>query len=261
LAPRGERLNRCEQAKISLSTADDAPVFVPNYLAEEGLASRVELTVYRHELEALTEDLVQKGMSSIDRLLELADVSDAEIEFVLATGGMVQMPVIRRRLRERFGPARVPDIVDANELIAKGAAWIAHDQQRVRLSKPLEVLLANNATTSLVGPEVDLPVRDQEQRYELYLRCVDPRDGFARIQFTRPVRPGRVQPTDDRLPYSTLLLPVNSTADPLLERLIVEVHIDHDFVVRVAARSKLTGEAAAAEIHGLEFGLALSNGA
>jgi molecular chaperone DnaK len=253
-------LNRCEQAKISLSTAEDAPVFVPNYLSEEGLASRVELTVYRHELEELTEDLVQKGMSSIDRLLELADVSDSEIEFVLATGGMVQMPVIRRRLRERFGPARVPEIVDANELIAKGAAWIAHDQQRVRLSKPLEVLLANDATTSLVGPEVDLPVRDQEQQYELHLRCVDPRDGFARIQFTRPVRPGRVQPTDDRLPYSTLLLPVNSTADPLLERLIVEVHIDHDFVVHVAARSKLTGEEAAAEIHGLEFGLALSNG-
>src|SRR3954452_14839311 len=65
-------LNRCEQAKITLSNSEDAPVFVPNYLAEEGTAADVDLTLTRQELEQLTEDIVQQGMGSIDLLLNRA---------------------------------------------------------------------------------------------------------------------------------------------------------------------------------------------
>jgi hypothetical protein len=205
----------------------------------------------------LTADIVQQGLGSIDLLLERAGVNDASIELVLATGGMVHMPVIRRRLRERFGPVRVPDVEDGEQLIAKGAAWIANDNRRVRLAKPFELLMANDAPVSLVGESVDLPVRDTELVYEFGLHCVDPRDGFARFEFLRPVRPGRTQPTDERLPYCTLLLPVDTTAAPLVERLTVAIRIDHDLVAHVVARSDLAPEETAAEIHGLEFGLAL----
>ena len=251
-------LNRCEQAKITLSTAGDAPVFIPNYIAADGPAADIDVTVRGQELEDLTADIVQQGMSTIDLLLERAAVNDASIELVLATGGMVHMPVIRRRLRERFGPVRVPDVEGREQLIAKGAAWIAHDGQRVRLAKPFELLLASDAPISLVGASVDLPVRDAELVYEFGMHCVDPRDGFARFQFMRPVRPGRTQPTDDRLPYCTLLLPIDTTATPLSERLTVAVRIDDDLVVHVSARSDLAREETRAEIHGLEFGLALA---
>jgi len=250
-------LNRCEQAKITLSTSEDAPVFIPSYLATDGPSADVDVTIQRQEIEDLTADIVQQGLSSIDLLLERAGVNDASIELVLATGGMVQMPVIRRRLRERFGPLRVPDIEGGQELIAKGAAWIGHDRQRVRLAKPFELLLANDAPVALVGETVDLPVRDTELVYEFGLHCVDPRDGFARFQFTRPIRPGRAQPTDERLAYRTLLLPIDTTAAPLVERLTVAVRIDHDLVAHVSARSDLAREETGAEIHGLEFGLAL----
>src|SRR3954453_12687744 len=65
--PGGEAklLNRCEQAKISLSTAEDAPVLVFNYLAEDGAAADVDLVVTRQELEDLTADLVHHAMTSI----------------------------------------------------------------------------------------------------------------------------------------------------------------------------------------------------
>jgi hypothetical protein len=254
-------LNRCEQAKITLSAGDDAPVFVPNYIAAEGPAADVEVTIHRQELEDLCADIVQQGMNSIDLLLDRTGVSDSAIELVLATGGMVQMPVIRRRLRERFGPVRVPDVEDGQQLIAKGAAWIAHDDQRLRLAKPFELLLADDAPVSLVDDASDLPIRDTELAFEFGLNCVDPRDGFARFQFIRPVRPGRVQPTDERLPYCTLLLPIDTTAAPLVERLTVSVRIDHDLVAHVTARSDLAREETAAEIHGLEFGLAVSDAA
>jgi hypothetical protein len=199
-------LNRCEQAKITLSAGDDAPVFVPNYLAAEGPAADVEVTIHRQELEDLCADIVQQGMSSIDRLLDRTGVTDSAIELVLATGGMVQMPVIRRRLRERFGPVRVPDVEDGQQLIAKGAAWIAHDDQRLWLAKPFELLLANDAPVSLVDDASDLPIRDTELVFEFGLNCVDPRDGFARFQFIRPVRPG-TGPADRRAPSLLHLAP------------------------------------------------------
>ncbi len=250
-------LNRCEQAKISLSTSDDAPVLVFNYLTAEGAAADVDLTIHRQELDDLCSDIVHQGLESIDMLLERARVNDAAIELVLATGGMVQMPVIRRRLQERFGIVRVPDVPDGQQLIAKGAAWIGFDEQRLRLAKPFEVLLASDVPVSLVGESVDLPIRDEQQLYEFAMHCVDPRDGFARFQFMRPVRPGRAQPTDDRLAYCTLLLPIDTTARPLSERLTVTLRIDHDLVAHVSVRSDLAREDTSAEIHGLEFGLAL----
>lgn len=185
--PGGEAalLNRCEQLKISLSTSEDAPLFIADYLAEEGEAKDVDLSLSRDDLEQLSADLVHQGMSSIDLLLERAGVNDAAIELVLATGGMVRMPLIRRRLRERFGALRVPDIDDGDRIIAKGAAWIAHDRRRLRLAKPFELLLADDAPVSLVAESVDLPTRDQQLAYSFGMHCVDPRDGFARFQFLR----------------------------------------------------------------------------
>ena len=250
-------LNRCEQAKISLSSGDDAPVFVPNYLATGGPASDIDVSVSRIELEELTRDLVEQGLESIDLLLRRAGVPDAGLELILATGGMVQMPVIGRRLRERFGPIRVPELEHGERMIAKGAAWIAHDRCRLRLAKPFEVLLADEMPATLIADDVDLPTRDTERSYEFGMHCVDPRDGFARFQFLRPVRPGRTQPTDPRLPYSTLLLPIDTSVRPLVERLTLNVRIDHDLVASVKVRSDLAGEEAVAEIHGLEFGLAV----
>lgn len=246
-------LSRCEQAKITLSTSDDAPVLVFNYLAEEGPAADIDVTISRQDLEDLTSDIVQQGMDSIDLVLERAGVADASIELVLATGGMIKMPVIRRRLRERFGPIRVPDVEDGDKLIAKGAAWIARDDRRLRLAKPFELLLASESPVALVSESVDLPIRDQQRPFDFGMYCVDPRDGFARFQFMRPVRPGRVQPTDDRLPYCTLLLPVDTTAPPLVERLTVNVRIDHDLIVHVSATS--AAHETSTQIHGLEFGL------
>lgn len=253
-------LNQSEDAKITLSTDEEHPVYVPNYLAVEGSAANVDLTITRAELETLTEDIVLRGMHNIDRLIERAGTDDTSIELVLATGGMMNMPVIRRRLRERFGPHRVPDAPNGEQLIAKGAAWIAHDGARVRLAKPFELLMANDSPVALLPSGSDLPIRDAQIGGQYGVQCVDPRDGFARFQFMRPVDPGRAQPTDYRLPYCVLLLPVDSSAGPLEERLRVDVRIDHDLIAHVAVESELSREAEAAEIHGLEFGLSLPVG-
>jgi len=90
--------------------------------------------------------------------------------------------------------------------------------------------------------------------------CVDPRDGMAVFQFTKPRKVGLHQPTDERSTLCSLNLPIDPGARPFLERLECQVQIDHDYVAHVSLISKLRGEAVKAEFHDLDFGLALPEG-
>lgn len=257
---RAKLLTRCEAAKIDLSKRDNALVFVPGYLSLEGEAADLELYVTRDELIEVNSDLLNAGMHTIDLLLDRAEMKDADIELVLALGGMANMPAVRDRLLKRFSPMRVPRVEHADRLIAQGAAWIANDEQRLHLSKPFELLLADDSPVPLINTSEKLPVRDQQQRYPYSFHCVDPRDGFARFQVMRPVRPGQPQTTDPRLPYATLFLPVDPAADPLYERLTLEIVIDEDLVVSASAYSEQTGETDNVKIHDLDFGLSVTGG-
>src|SRR5258707_2013399 len=51
--------------------------------------------------------LFRSGLARIERLLEREGYSTASIELCLATGGMVNMPMVKNRLDELFGPGRV----------------------------------------------------------------------------------------------------------------------------------------------------------
>src|SRR5256885_4478309 len=51
------------------------------------------------ELERAVQDLIMKGLSRIETVLDMAGVHRGAIEFCLATGGMVSMPAIQEGLR------------------------------------------------------------------------------------------------------------------------------------------------------------------
>ena len=87
--------------------------------------------------------------------------------------------------------------------------------------------------------------------------CVDPRDGFARFVLARPKDPERIAPSDPRQPYGVAVLAVDPSAEPLFERLELDVEIDEDLIASVTARSKASGEQRQLIIHELEFGLAI----
>src|SRR5690606_12339107 len=96
-----------------------------------------------------------------------------------------------------------------------------------------------------------------QRRMDMY--CVDPSDGFAKFLFARQQWPGRESHGDARLPYTHLTLPVDSHSRPLLERLQVEVKIDHDLIAEVRALSPMRQQSRQARIHDLEFGLSVSD--
>lgn len=248
----------CEQLKIALSDVDHRSVFVDNYYHHDGDAS-IDVRLTRTELETMVTPLVNQGLASIERLLDQQDSSTASIELCLATGGMVNMPLIRRRLEEMFGPARVCTTKNSATAIAEGAAWVAHDGARLRLAKKVEVALARNTYVTALDAGVQMPSENETSKDTLDLYCVDPSDGQAKFTLLSPHKPGtKVNNNDKRRPLETMTLNVDARAKPFTERLKLTTTVDDDLILTATAwslSSKVTSEV---EIHDLEFALAIS---
>ena len=103
---RKRLLHECEKAKIRLSDRSTWNVYVdPCYQSEDQTDLQVNLS--RDDLQDIVGHLVKKGVARIERLLEREGYSTASVELCLATGGMVNMPMVKNRLDELFGPGRV----------------------------------------------------------------------------------------------------------------------------------------------------------
>jgi molecular chaperone DnaK len=256
-------LNQCERVKIELSRpdADSRDVFIGHFLKVDGAAQHLNSNVSKKELEGISATVVAQGLGRIDEILARARLTNQDIELCLATGGMVNMPAIWNGLTELF-IGRVPGLENSDRIIAEGAAWIAHDNLRLRLAKPIELLVADTSGSGTYHPLVpaglELPVENKVIPVaNSGLFCVDPSEGVAVIELAKPERVGPALPSDPRKTLCVLKVPVDCTAAPFIERLVCRLQIDHDYVVSAALRSTGRGAEVKAEFHDLEFGLAL----
>ena len=120
-------IDRCERAKIDLSSRPRVTIYVSSFFRDIP-EEEFDYDLGQRELETIVQPLVDKGLARITRLLDDAGYSPEQVALCLATGGMSNMPAIRRRLHELFGPERVHIPDDTATLIAEGAAWIADDR-------------------------------------------------------------------------------------------------------------------------------------
>jgi molecular chaperone DnaK (HSP70) len=251
-------IQACEDAKIALSARPSTTLYVRDLLAVPGPEKDLRFEVTKPEVEGAVQDLISKGLTRIETLLEMAGVSRGAIEFCLATGGMVSMPAIQEGLREIFGINRLRLVENAATVISEGAAWIAHDGVELQLAKPIELLHADNSYIEIIPTGTSLPSDGKTIQRRMDMYCVDPSDSFAKFLFARPRWPGRESHGDDRSPYTHLTLQVDPHSEPLLERLQVEVTIDHDLVAEIRTFSPMRKQSREARIHDLEFGLSVS---
>ena len=249
-------LHDSERNKIDLSERQKVTFYRPGLF--RGPDVDLELGVTRDDLEGMTRNLVQGGINRITSLLESAAVGPTQISMCIVTGGMAAMPAISGRLYELFGSQRVRVPDNTATLIAQGAAWIAHDRQRLRLSKPVELQLARGSYMPLLPADLEMPGEREVKREQFHLYCTDPRDGSAKFQVCTPARPGAsAQRSDAREALGTLVVKVDETAQPFRERLQLDVVIDDDLMLSMNAISAEKRNRAELEIHDLEFTLAL----
>lgn len=250
-------LHACERAKIDLSNKSKTTIFVSNFFKDLDDPD-LDYQLTRDELEELVSPILNKGLHRIQRLLENADVLPMGLALCLVTGGMSNMPAIKARLHQIFGPQRV-QVSDRNTtLIAEGAAWAAHDQAQLVLAKNVELLLARNSRISLLKAGLPMPREGEIQKTDVHLYCVDPRDGVAKFQLESPIRPGaQVLNNDVRVPLDNLTVKVDAKAQPFRERLELELQIDDNLILQAQARSLNQKDLAKVQVHMLEFGLVL----
>ncbi|WP_163032432.1 Hsp70 family protein, partial [Pseudomonas viridiflava] len=102
---RAKLLTQCERAKITLSTREKTHIFLPDYYQGDSEDTEIDIWLTRTELEKICTRLINQGIDEIDALLapDKADVDPQTLALCLATGGLVNMPLIKSRLTEIFG--------------------------------------------------------------------------------------------------------------------------------------------------------------
>lgn len=247
-----------ESAKIALSNGDTWPIYVPDYFMAEAGDVDLDYRLTRVELEDAVRNKVTQGMARIDTLLRNARIEPSGVALCLATGGMVNMPLIQAKLYEIFGAGRVEISAKGNTIISEGAAWIAHDRARLTLAKNIEVLVARSTYFPVIHAGSFMPRENEihQPPKDITLYCSDPTDGVAKVILNAPKRTGRsIQVNDERDILGTLNVEVDSRQRPLIERLALNVTIDENLVLAVRATSTIAGCTDQLEVHSLEFGL------
>jgi actin-like ATPase involved in cell morphogenesis len=254
-------LQSCEEAKKRLSNSDQAVIYVPSFYSGLDLTDLdLEFTLTRDKLEKNITALIDKAFVRVNNILENANYTTASIAFCLATGGMSNIPIIRSRLYELFGPSRVHLSEDSSSLISVGAAWVAYDKARLHLAKNLELQLARNSYLTLLNAGTKMPIEGQISKADFKLYCVDPTDGFGKFQILCPRdKPGpNVFSGDIRRNLGNVIVPVDKKAAPFRERLELELLIDENLILKVTGRSLMVKGIGVIEIHDLEFALSLN---
>ena len=257
---RARLLDRCERGKIDLTSRPTVEIHVPDYFVGTG-DEDFDHTLDREAMEEIVRPLLEKGFRRIESILAEADFSSEQIALCLATGGMSNMPAVKRRLHEWFGAGRVEIPDGTATLVAQGAARIAADGVGLVLAKNVELLLAREAYLPLVKAGTAMPKEGDVQEEVFHLYCTDPRDGTAKFQICTPVRTGGgVRRGERRVPLEMVTVRVDEKARAFGERLELGVRVDDDLVLGVHARSLNARDEDRCEIHDLEFGLEFPNG-
>lgn len=252
-------LHHCERAKIDLSTRSQVAIYVDSFF--NGVEDEeFDYVLHQRELEQLVKPMLDKGFGRIKQLLSDSGYSMDEVALCVATGGMSNMPAIKLRLHEWFGPERVAIPDRTATLISEGAAWIAADAVRLLLAKNIELELARNSFLPVVKAGTQMPIEHEEKSQTLHLYCTDPRDGMAKLQLCAPKRPGTgVLRSEPRDILDVVTVKVDSKAQAFSERLELDTKLDEDLILKVHARSLNQKDEGYCEIHDLEFGLKLPN--
>jgi molecular chaperone DnaK len=125
-----------ERTKIDLSSRTEAPFSIPFItMTPQGQPLNVELRFDRKLLETLTQDLVDRSLKIMGRVMVDAGVTARDVDEVMLVGGQTRMPIVQERLTRFFGkpPSKA---VHPDEAVAIGAAlygWSLQESSDLKL--------------------------------------------------------------------------------------------------------------------------------
>ncbi|HBZ54350.1 MAG TPA: molecular chaperone DnaK, partial [Syntrophobacteraceae bacterium] len=110
-----------EKAKIELSTTMETDINLPFITADASGPKHLNIKLTRAKLEALVDDLLERLVTPMERALQDAGLTRADIDEVILVGGMTRMPRVQQKVQEFFGKEPHKG-VNPDEVVAVGAA-------------------------------------------------------------------------------------------------------------------------------------------
>ena len=111
-----------EAAKIRLSTADSTLIELE--FEYDGQEVALDQSISRHDLETLSQDIIQKTIHICQRLVKSKGLQPDQILKVVLVGGPAHMPMVGAQVEQHLAPIAKSDI-DPMALVAEGAALYA----------------------------------------------------------------------------------------------------------------------------------------
>jgi molecular chaperone DnaK len=114
-----------ERAKITLSTTKETAIEVPFIARGPKGILNLDMRMSREELEQLTGELVERTVTTCQRIFGEAKMQPSDIDEVLLVGGQSRMPLVQQSVKSYFqrDPCKG---VHPDEAVAVGAAIMAH---------------------------------------------------------------------------------------------------------------------------------------
>ncbi len=110
-----------EKAKIELSSSTQTTVNLPFITATQEGPKHLTMDITRSKFEQLVHDLIDRTIPPMQKALQDAGMSKADIHEVILVGGSTRIPMVQQTVEEFFGkkPNRS---VNPDEVVAVGAA-------------------------------------------------------------------------------------------------------------------------------------------
>ncbi len=118
--------NEARKAKERLSSARSADILLTGLLMDEDNdLIDVDLEVTREVFERLVQPLVDKTTNLVKQALTNANLTQADIDYVLMAGNSTSIPLVQKAMEDLFGSEKIMRNIHPKHCVAQGAAVLA----------------------------------------------------------------------------------------------------------------------------------------
>lgn len=121
LRARARLKEAAEHMKWQLSEEEHASVSIPVLLTHQGKPISLDARLSRRTFEGMIAHSIDRTMALIEEVLQAAEIRPSDVDDVLLVGGSTRIPLVGRRIADRFGKLPRTD-VDPDLAVALGAA-------------------------------------------------------------------------------------------------------------------------------------------
>ena len=153
-----------EAAKIDLSLIPNVTIELPGIAERRGRFVDLRVGLTRDQLNALTQDLVDRTFAICDQALAQKGIAPGEIAEIILVGGQSRMPLVQQMIQRHFGKAARKG-VHPDECVALGAALLAESLGAVDsvtlidvLSMPIGIALPNGRFRRIIEKNATIPL-------------------------------------------------------------------------------------------------------